>query len=73
MDLSKEQLENAQEWIEEGKMLEDWCRVNGISAEHKEDVIEQIMSNDAPAPVHKSTPVYTPVVKDTLDDLEDED
>ena len=73
--LSKEQLENAKEWLNNGKFIEDWLRVNGIQIQDRDKAIADIMSDkDKLAPAIK--PIKPVITKSTVvvkDDDEDDD
>ena len=73
--LSKEQLENAKEWLSNGKFIEDWLRVNGIQTQDRDEAIADIMSDkDKLAPNKQSIKPIKPVVtKSTVVVEDDED
>ena len=72
--LSKEQLENVEEWLSNGKFIEDWLRVNGIQIQDRDEAIADIMSNKNKS-VSATKPIKPVVTKSTVvvkDDDEDE-
>ena len=68
--MDKEQLDYAVEWINEGKSLEDWLRVNGYKGELREEVKTEI---EAALSGSSSTSTPEPEVEDDEDWDEDED
>jgi len=65
--MDKEQIDSAVEWVNEGKSLDDWLRVNGYT-NNKEEAkaeIETALSGNTPAP--------KPEVEDDEDWDEEED
>ena len=72
--LSKEQLENAKEWLSNGKFIEDWLRVNGIQTQDRDEAIADIMSDkDKLAPNKQSIKPIKPVVTKSTVVVEDDD
>ena len=63
--LSKEQLEDAKEWLESGKFIGEWLRVNGIQAKDRDEAVADIMGQkDKPAAAIK--PIKPVVTKATV-------
>ena len=72
--LSKEQLENAKEWLSNGKFIEDWLRVYGIQTQDRDEAIADIMSDkDKLAPNKQSIKPIKPVVTKSTVVVEDDD
>jgi len=72
--LSKEQLENAKEWLSNGKFIEDWLRVNGIQTQDRDEAIADIMS-DKNKTASVTKPIRPVITKSTVvveDDDEDD-
>jgi len=58
--MDQEQLDNAIEWVNEGRFLDDWLRVNGYTGDVREEAkteIENTLSSPAPAPAPASKPI----------------
>ena len=72
--LSKEQLEDVKKWLNEGKFIEDWLRVNGIQTQDRDEAIADIMSDkDKLAPNKQSIKPIKPVVTKSTVVVEDDD
>ena len=71
--LSKEQLEDVKKWLNEGKFIEDWLRVNGIQVQDRDEAIADFMS-DKNKTASVTKPIRPVITKSTVvveDDDED--
>ena len=63
--LSKEQLEDVKKWLNEGKFIEDWLRVNGIQVQDRDEAIADIMS-DKNKTASVTKPIRPVITKSTV-------